>query len=83
MSSNAMEHDVLIITLDLTLPEVNLVLEALGQLPYARVHTLIESIRDRGQAQVEAAASRRLRSGAGRPPGDEPNSSASGPEVEP
>jgi hypothetical protein len=44
------------ITLELTLPETNLVLEALGALPYARVYELIRKIHEQAEAAVAAAA---------------------------
>jgi hypothetical protein len=40
------------ITLELTVPETNLILEALGGMPYARVYELINKI----HAQAEPAA---------------------------
>lgn len=40
------------ITLSLSLEDTNLVLEALGQLPYARVYRLIESIGEQAGPQV-------------------------------
>lgn len=50
------------IRLELTVPETNLVLEALGGLPYARVYELInklhqqaeEAVKEAGQAVEEA-----------------------------
>lgn len=44
------------ITLDLTLEETNLILEALGALPYVRVYQLVESIGAQAHQQVERAA---------------------------
>lgn len=38
--------------LDLTLPEINVVLQALGAAPYAQVFEIIEKIRSQAQAQV-------------------------------
>jgi hypothetical protein len=40
------------ITLTLTLPEINLVLEALGQLPYAQVYELVGTIQQQAKAQL-------------------------------
>lgn len=40
------------ITLELTIPETNLVLEALGALPYARVYELINKIHQQAEAQA-------------------------------
>lgn len=44
------------ITLELTLPETNLILEALGELPYARVYDLIRKIHEQAEAAVTEAA---------------------------
>jgi len=44
------------ITLELTLPETNLVLEALGELPYARVYELIRKIHEQAAASVTEGA---------------------------
>lgn len=43
------------ITLTLTLEEVNLVLQALGGMPYAQVFTQVEKIKGQAQRQVEDA----------------------------
>lgn len=40
--------------LDLTLPEINAVLHALGTLPYVQVFELVQKIRTQAQAQVTA-----------------------------
>jgi hypothetical protein len=40
--------------LTLTLDETNLILEALGNLPFARVYTLINAIQQQATAQLEA-----------------------------
>jgi hypothetical protein len=42
------------ITLNLSLEQTNMVLEALGQLPYVRVYELIETIGRQAAAQVQA-----------------------------
>lgn len=47
------------IHLELTLEETNLVLEALGALPYARVYELIAGIQQQAQKQFDAAADAR------------------------
>jgi hypothetical protein len=39
--------------LDLSLEEANLVLEALGQLPYTRVHALVAKIHQQAVSQLE------------------------------
>ncbi|MBC6479735.1 MAG: hypothetical protein GDA56_20100 [Hormoscilla sp. GM7CHS1pb] len=44
------------IELKLTVNEVNQVLEALGQLPYARIYQLIHKVQDQAQQQIRAAA---------------------------
>jgi hypothetical protein len=44
------------ITLELTLAETNLVLEALGTLPYARVYELINKIHQQAEDAVEEAS---------------------------
>lgn len=43
------------IELQLTIDETNLVLEALGQLPFARVFQVISRIQEQARAQVAAA----------------------------
>ena len=40
-------------TLDLTINEINIILQALGNAPYASVCELIEKIRTQAQAQVQ------------------------------
>ena len=40
--------------LDLTLPEINVILQALGNAPYAQVFELVGKIREQAQAQVSA-----------------------------
>lgn len=40
--------------LDLTLPEINAVMAALGNMPYAQVFELVQKIREQAQAQVAA-----------------------------
>jgi len=42
--------------LEFTIDEVNLILEALGQQPFARVYQLIGRVQEQARAQVEAAA---------------------------
>jgi len=42
------------IKLELNIEEVNLVLETLGQLPFAKVYTLIGRIQLQAQAQMQA-----------------------------
>lgn len=44
------------IALDLSLEQANLVLEALGQLPYARVYELISVIQEQAQRQFTSPA---------------------------
>jgi len=39
--------------LDLTLPEINAILTALGQMPYAQVFELVEKIRQQAQNQMK------------------------------
>lgn len=41
------------ITLTLTLDQINLALEALGQLPFVRVHQLIATIQQQASAQLQ------------------------------
>ena len=41
------------IQLNLELAEINLILEALGQMPFARVHQLIAKIQQQATAQLE------------------------------
>jgi hypothetical protein len=45
------------ITLTLTLDEINLALEALGQQPFVRVHQLIGKIQQQATAQIQAEQS--------------------------
>jgi hypothetical protein len=40
------------ISLSLSVPETNVVLEALGQLPYARVYELIRKVQEQAQRQL-------------------------------
>lgn len=42
-------------TLNLTVPEVNTILQALGLAPYAQVFELVEKIRAQAQTQVQNA----------------------------
>ncbi|MFJ4831905.1 hypothetical protein ACIP79_18620 [Streptomyces sp. NPDC088747] len=42
----------LTLTLELSLDEANLVLEALGQLPYARVYQFIDRIQEEARTQL-------------------------------
>ena len=44
------------ITLSLTLPQTNLILEALGQLPYVRSYELIAAIHEQAQRQLAPPA---------------------------
>jgi len=44
-----------LITLELTLAETNLVLEALGSLPYARVYEFITKIHQQAEEAVKEA----------------------------
>lgn len=43
------------IKLELTIDETNLILEALGQLPFVKVYALIGRLQEQARAQVEAA----------------------------
>jgi hypothetical protein len=43
------------IHLDLSIEEANLVLEALGQMPFVRVYQLIGRIQETARAQIESA----------------------------
>jgi hypothetical protein len=40
--------------LELTINEVNMILQALGNAPYAQVFELVEKIRTQAQAQVQS-----------------------------
>ena len=42
------------ITLELSLPETNLILEALGARPYAQVYELVDTIHRQASAQIDA-----------------------------
>lgn len=46
------------IQLNLTLDEINTVLEALGQQPYSRVYQLIGNIQQQAQQQLQEASAR-------------------------
>lgn len=46
-----MKNDKPIIRLELTIDEVNLILTALGQLPYVQVVGIVENIRKQAEAQ--------------------------------
>ena len=41
--------------LELTINEVNIIMQALGNAPYAQVAELIQKIREQAQPQVQAA----------------------------
>lgn len=47
------------IKLELDIDETNLILEALGQLPFARVYLLIGRIQEQARLQLQAAAGTR------------------------
>ena len=49
-----MKNEKSVIRLELTLDEVNLVLTALGQLPYVQVVGIVENIRKQAEAQWTA-----------------------------
>jgi hypothetical protein len=42
------------IKIELGIDEINLILEALGQLPFARVYTLIARIQEQARAQLSS-----------------------------
>jgi hypothetical protein len=44
------------IQLELTIEDTNLVLEALGQMPFARVYALIGRIQERARQQIEQSS---------------------------
>lgn len=44
------------IKIELNIDETNLILEALGQLPFARVYTLIGRIQEQARAQLQTPA---------------------------
>ena len=41
------------VRLDLTLAEANLILEALGQMPFARVYQLVNKLQQQASGQIE------------------------------
>ena len=41
--------------LDLTINEINLILQALGNAPYAQVFELVQKIREQAQGQIQPA----------------------------
>jgi hypothetical protein len=42
--------------LDLTINEVNAIMQALGNMPYAQVFELVQKIREQAQAQISQPA---------------------------
>jgi hypothetical protein len=44
------------VKLDLTIAEVNIIMQALGNMPYAQVFELIQKIREQAQPQVTVPA---------------------------
>ena len=54
------------IQLDLTIEETNLILEALGALPFAQVYALIGRIQERARKQIEDQAAGQQPTGADR-----------------
>ncbi|HWN70700.1 MAG TPA: hypothetical protein VNM90_23830 [Haliangium sp.] len=44
------------IKLELNIEEINMILEALGQLPFARVYTLIGRIQEQAHAQLQPSS---------------------------
>lgn len=48
------------ISINLTLEEVNTILESLGRLPYTEVFQLIHKVKAQAEAQVQANEMRRL-----------------------
>jgi hypothetical protein len=44
------------ITVSLTVPETNLILEALGTMPYAQVYQLIANLHEQAEGQVGLSA---------------------------
>jgi len=44
------------VTLQLTLEEINTLLESLGQMPYIKVYTLISKIQEQASQQISANA---------------------------
>lgn len=54
------------IQIELSIEELNLILEALGALPFARVYTLIGHIQERARKQIEEQAAAHGPNGADR-----------------
>lgn len=54
------------IQLDLTIEDTNLILEALGALPFAQVYTLIGRIQERARQQINDSAAAQRPTGADR-----------------
>jgi hypothetical protein len=44
------------VKLDLTINEVNIIMQALGNMPYAQVFELVQKIREQAQAQINQPA---------------------------
>ena len=42
--------------LDLTINEVNIIMQALGNMPYAQVFELVQKIREQAQSQIAVPA---------------------------
>ena len=53
------------ITLKLTIEETNLILEALGQMPFAKVYALVANLEDQARRQLTGAAEGAEAGGAG------------------
>ena len=46
--------------LDLTINEVNAIMQALGNMPYAQVFELVQKIREQAQAQINQPATEEI-----------------------
>lgn len=67
------------IELKLTLNEVNQILEALGQRPYAQIYQLVHKVQEQAQSQIRASAQANHAPSALNDRGSEPNSEPSLP----
>lgn len=48
------------IELDLSLNEINLILQALGEMPYAKVHLLVAKIHQQAEVQLNSPVKERI-----------------------
>ena len=69
------------ITLKLTIEETNLILEALGQMPFAKVYALVANLEDQARRQLNGAAEGGAAEGGAAEPGDAGGAAATASEA--